>query len=36
MIKKLTPLFVLIIFLISAYFMMDGMNSAVDLTKTKP
>ena len=35
MIKKLTPLIVLIMFAIGAYFMMQGMDKAVDMTKPK-
>ncbi|MGB5506936.1 MAG: hypothetical protein WBM70_09625 [Sulfurovum sp.] len=35
MLKKLTPLFVLILFALGAYFMMQGMDNAVDMTKTK-
>ena len=35
MLKKLTPLLVLIMFAIGAYFMMQGMDNAVNMTKAK-
>jgi ABC-type dipeptide/oligopeptide/nickel transport system permease subunit len=35
MLKKLTPLIVLAIFALGAYFMMKGMDQAVDMTQSK-
>ena len=35
MLKKLTPLIVLALFAIGAYFMMQGMDNAVEMTKAK-
>lgn len=35
MLKKLTPLIVLALFALGAYFMMQGMDKAVDMTKPK-
>ncbi len=35
MLKKLTPLIVLALFMLGAYFMMQGMDNAVDMTKQK-
>jgi len=35
MLKKLTPLIVLALFALGAYFMMQGMDNAVDMTKAK-
>ena len=35
MLKKLTPLIVLVMFAIGAYFMMQGMDNAVDMIKPK-
>jgi hypothetical protein len=33
--KKLTPLFILALFATGMYFMMQGMDNAVNMTKTK-
>jgi hypothetical protein len=35
MLKKLTPLIVLALFALGAYFMMQGMDNAVDMAKQK-
>lgn len=35
MLKKLTPLIVLALFTLGAYFMIQGMDNAVEMTKTK-
>ncbi len=35
MLKKLTPLIVLALFALGAYFMMQGMDNAVEMSKTK-
>ncbi len=35
MLKKLTPLLVLALFALGAYFMMQGMDNAVHMTKSK-
>ena len=35
MLKKLTPLIVLVLFALGAYFMMKGMDNAVHMTKSK-
>jgi hypothetical protein len=35
MLKKLTPLLVLALFAIGAYYMMQGMDNAVNMSKTK-
>ena len=35
MLKKLTPLIVLTFFAIGVYLMVQGMNNAIELTKTK-
>ena len=35
MLKKLTPLLVLALFALGAYFMMQGMDNAVDMTKSQ-
>jgi len=35
MLKKLTPLIVLALFVLGGYFMMQGMDNAVDMTKPK-
>ncbi len=35
MLKKLTPLIVLALFVLGGYFMMQGMDNAVDITKPK-
>lgn len=35
MLKKLTPLIVLAFFALGAYFMMQGMDNAVEMTKAK-
>ena len=35
MLKRLTPLIILILFAIGVYFMMQGMNNAIDMTKNK-
>ena len=31
--QKLTPIIILILFAIGAYFMIEGMNSALDMSK---
>lgn len=33
--KKLTPLIILVLFGLGAYFMMQGMNKAIHMTKEK-
>ena len=35
MLKKLTPLIVLVLFAVGGYFMMKGMDNAVHMTKPK-
>ncbi len=35
MLKKLTPLIVLALFALGAYFMMQGMDNAVNMSKEK-
>jgi diacylglycerol kinase len=35
MLEKLTPLIILLIFAIATYFMIEGMNSAVDMGLNK-
>lgn len=35
MLKKLTPIIILALFALGAYFMMQGMDKAVDMAKPK-